>query len=126
MNAPRPASYLRSQRKQSGLSQQELAQLVGYPGEGCVSRHERFCNAPTLLIALGYEAVFHVPAAKLFPALFEPISRDVETRIKEMESHLHDSTAKGRKAVLIAQKLEWMWARRNPEQSEPSDEPGSV
>jgi transcriptional regulator with XRE-family HTH domain len=124
MNQAHLASYLRSHRKRSGLSQKELAMLLGYPDEGPVSRHERLYCTPPFRVALGYEAVFRIPASKLFPAALQEISQDVEVRLKNLESQLQNSTVKGRKAVLIARKLEWMWARQNPEQSDPFNGPG--
>jgi transcriptional regulator with XRE-family HTH domain len=117
MNQRYPASYLRSHRKRSGLSQMELAALLGYPNEGPVSRHERLYSTPPFRIALGYEVIFGVPASELFPATFEEISQYVEVRLKMLRSQLEDSTAKGRSAILIARKLEWMLERQNPEQS---------
>ena len=105
MNKSRLASYLSSHRKRSGLSQKELGQLLGYPSEGTVSRHERLRSTPPFHVALGYEAVFCVPVSELFPGKFEQIRKDVEARIAHMERQLQDSTAKGRKAARIARKL---------------------
>lgn len=123
MNQSYLASYLRYHRKRSGLSQKELAMLLGYPDEGPVSRHERLYCTPPFRIALGYETVFRIPASELFPATLQEISQDVEVRLTKLESQLSNSSVKGRKAVLIARKLEWMWARQNPKQSDPSNGP---
>jgi transcriptional regulator with XRE-family HTH domain len=122
MNKSRLASYLGSHRKRSGLSQKELGQLLGYPSEGTVSRHERLCSTPPFQVALGYEAVFRIPVSELFPGAFERIRQDVEARIAHMERKLQDSTAKGREAARIARKLEWIWERQNQEQIPPSHE----
>ena len=124
MNHAHTASYLRFYRKRSGLSQKELAILVGYPNEGPVSRQERLYCTPPFHTALGYEAIFRVPASELFPAAFEEILNAVEVRLKRLESQLQNSTVKGRNAILIARKLEWIWERQNPEQSDLSDEAG--
>jgi transcriptional regulator with XRE-family HTH domain len=124
MNQQQLASYLRSHRKRAGLSQKELAMLLGYPDEGPVSRHERLYCTPPFHIALGYEAVFSVSVSELFPAAFEEVSQAVEVRLKRLESRLQNSTDKGRKAVLIARKLEWMWERQNRQQSDFPNEAG--
>jgi DNA-binding XRE family transcriptional regulator len=121
MNKSRLASYLRSHRKRSGLTQKELAALVGYPDEAQVSRHERLCCTPPLLIALGYEAVFRAPVSELFPGVYESLVASIEERLKALEQALHESTAKGRKAAAIARKLEWMWERQNLAQSNSSN-----
>jgi transcriptional regulator with XRE-family HTH domain len=117
MNKSCLASYLGSHRKRSGLSQKELGQLLGYPSEGTISRHERICSTPPFQAALAYEAVFRVPVSELFPGAFERIRQDIEARISRMERELQGSTAKGREAARIARKLEWIWERQNQEQT---------
>src|SRR5580698_4762105 len=99
MNQSRLASYLRSHRKRSGLTQKELAVLVGYPDEAQVSRHERLYCTPPFLIALRYEAVFRVPVSQMFPGVYESLVGSVEDHLKALEGALHESTAKGRKGA---------------------------
>jgi DNA-binding XRE family transcriptional regulator len=118
MNHSRLASYLRSHRKRSGLSQREIAHLLGYPDQGPVSRHERLCCVPPLMIALSYQAIFCVPVSDLFPGAYDAISQAVEERLAKMKDDLHQRSAKGRNAAMIARKLEWMWERQNPDQSD--------
>jgi transcriptional regulator with XRE-family HTH domain len=113
----RSASYLRSHRKHSGLSQQDVARLLGYLHEGEVSRHERYTSAPPLRIALGYEALFKVSVSELFPHEFNLVKHEVEQRLKRLVEALQNSTVRGRKASLIARKLEWMWERDNQQTS---------
>jgi transcriptional regulator with XRE-family HTH domain len=124
MNHAHIATYLRSYRKRSGLSLKELAFLLGYPNEGPVSLHERLRCMPPFRAALGYEAVFRIPASRLFPAAFDEISRAVEGRLKMLEKQLQNPNVKGRKPVLIARKLEWMRERQNLEQPDFPDEAG--
>lgn len=119
MNHSRPACFLRSHRKRSGLSQKELALLIGYPNEGSVSRHERLYCVPPFHIALAYEAVFRISVSGLFPGAYSEISEGIDTRIEEWESQLRDATVRGRRAVQIARILEWMSERQN------QDRPGS-
>jgi DNA-binding XRE family transcriptional regulator len=118
MNHSRLASYRRSYRKRSGLSQREIAHLLGYPDQGPVSRHERLCCVPPLMIALSYQAIFRVPISDLFPGAYETAKQAIEERLAKMESTLQQCSAKGRNAAMIARKLEWMWERQNPEQSD--------
>jgi DNA-binding XRE family transcriptional regulator len=123
MNTLRLPSYLHSHRKRSGLSQRELARLLGYPDQGPVSRHERLCGVPPLMIALGYQAIFHQPVSDLFPGAYETVKAAVEERLDKLKDDLHQRSAKGRGAAMIARKLEWMWERENPEQSDSIHEP---
>ncbi|MGD0904706.1 MAG: helix-turn-helix transcriptional regulator [Terracidiphilus sp.] len=112
------ANYLRYHRKRSGLSQREIAQLLGYPDQETVSRHERSYSVPPLIIALSYQAIFRVPVSDLFPGPYETTKRKIEERIAKMEHNLQQRSAKGRDAAMIARKIEWMWERQNPQQSD--------
>lgn len=118
MATPSIASYLRSHRLKSGMSQRELAELIGIVEHHQVSNHERSASVPSLLAALSYEAVFGVPAAQLFPGIYETIRANVRERLAEWEEKLKNTTFKGRPAQAIAQKLEWIHRRGNPEISE--------
>jgi transcriptional regulator with XRE-family HTH domain len=108
------ANYLRSHRMRSGLTQRELADLMGLIAHHQVSQHERSFAIPSFLAALSYEAVFRVPAAELFPGSFQTISRNIEERLAEMERRLESSTPTGHAAQITARKLEWLCERRNP------------
>lgn len=109
------ANYLRSHRKKSGLSQSELAHIVGYDTQAPISEHERSVTIPALLIALSYEIVFRVPISEMFPGLYGAVEERIEEQLTKMEDELHQSSAKGRRAAFIARKLEWLWERRNPD-----------
>lgn len=106
------ATYLRSHRLKSGLTQREVSELIGLIAHHQVSNHERSV-VPSLMVALSYHVVFAVPVTELFPGLYATVRLNVEERLTELEKKLQDSTAKGRKAQAVAQKLEWLWERRN-------------
>jgi transcriptional regulator with XRE-family HTH domain len=113
MNTPLMASYLRSHRLKSGLTQRELAELVGLIAHHQVSQHERSIAIPSLLAALSYQAIFGIPIIELFPGAYEAIRANVEDGLHRIEKTLQDSSVKGRAAEAIARKLEWLWERRN-------------
>jgi DNA-binding XRE family transcriptional regulator len=112
---PQMANRVRVHRRKSGLSQSELAAILGTLGPVGISRHEQSATLPKILVAAGYEIVFRVPIADLFPGVYETLRLDIEARLLTFEEELHKSTAKGREATLIARKLEWLWERRNRE-----------
>lgn len=114
MPTPPLASYLRSHRLNSGMSQRELAEVVGLIMDHQVSTHERSIGIPSFLVALSYEAIFHVPVAELFPGFAETVQANVEERLAEREKRLRDSPSKGRRAEAIARQLEWLRERRIP------------
>ena len=64
------SNYLRTFRKRSGLSQDDVAFLLGVQSGAEVSRHETFKRVPTLKTALSYEAIFGVPVRELFAGEF--------------------------------------------------------
>ena len=107
------AAHLRSLRKRSGLSQKELAHILGFRSEAPISRHERSDAVPDLLTAFGYQAIFRVPISELFPGLYQAVALGIEERMATMEDELHKSTAKGRTAVPVAHKLEFLCERRD-------------
>ncbi len=108
-------TYLRFLRRRSGLSQRELARILGNITASQISRHERSAAPPTLLTAFGYQAVFKKLTPDIFPGLYHTIEAGVEERLEAFERELGNSTAKGRSAVPVARQLEWLWERNNPE-----------
>src|SRR5947209_13674153 len=106
------ASHLRVHRKKSGLSQLEVAQLIGYISEDAVMRHEQASSIPPLLIALAYEAIFRVPVSTLFPGIYEAVEQGIEMRLAILETMLQEKSAHDRDASTTARKLEWILARR--------------
>jgi DNA-binding XRE family transcriptional regulator len=113
MKQPHLASRVRSHRKRAGLSQKDLARIVGL-AEARISRHERFGIVPPLAVALSYEAAFGVAVRDLYPRLYEDITQGVEAELVAMETELQGMTAKGRRATSVARKLEWCCERKKP------------
>ncbi len=105
---------LRVHRRGSGLTQRELAEILGLISEWQISEHERSVGVPLFLTAVSYEIVFNVPISKLFPGIYEAVRMNIDSRLVELEARLHESSTKGRAAVLIARKIEWLTMRRNP------------
>ena len=113
--APSPVgTYLRFLRKQSGLSQRELARILGSVTPNQVSRHERSAILPTLIATFAYEAIFQKPASEIFPGLYHTVEMVVQERLEAFENDLSASTTKGR-ATPVARQLEWLRKRRNLE-----------
>jgi transcriptional regulator with XRE-family HTH domain len=113
-NQNRLVNYVRARRKRAGLSQVELAFVLGYRDEGVISRHELFRSVPPLLIALGYEVVFKTSVSELFPGLRETVENAIETSLADFESALHKQKNQAARSQLpvITRKLEWLNERR--------------
>jgi DNA-binding XRE family transcriptional regulator len=105
------ANYLRTHRKRAGLSQRELAGLLGYTDEGAISRHEQSQTLPPLLIAISYEIIFKAPVSALFPGIHGTLQEGIEDRLLELEHELGQRSARGATAPFVAQKLLWLYER---------------
>lgn len=106
---------LRTLRKRSGLSQRELAQLLGFDTGVPVFRHECSRTYPDLWKAVAYEIIFGVPISSQFPSLYRSVEPVIEKRILELKAHLEALPAKGTTAARNARKLEFFWERENGE-----------
>ena len=83
---------LRAHRRRCGLSQRDLAQLVGYLREWQISRHERSEASPPLHIALAYEVIFGIPVSKLFRGIHAKVTEEVRSKIYGMQRDAEQST----------------------------------
>lgn len=80
MASKKLSNYLRTFRKRSYLSQDEVAFLLGCKNGSKVSRYERFSREPSLETALRYEAIFGIPTRELFAGIFQKIEKEVFKR----------------------------------------------
>jgi transcriptional regulator with XRE-family HTH domain len=77
-------NLLRVVRRRLGLTQRELAFLLGYDSESQVSRIENGSRMPFLAEALIIELVFGVPAVRIFPQVREVVGERVGQRVKAL------------------------------------------
>jgi transcriptional regulator with XRE-family HTH domain len=84
MKTRRPLNYLRSYRLRWGLSQGELANLLGCKTAGVISRIEKKLRSPTLKIVIGCFVLFGTPAAEVFPDISGTVEADVMERVWEL------------------------------------------
>ena len=79
--------YLRSERRRTGLSQEDVAVLLG-THEFTLRRYERSNRLPPLETALAYEAIFGAPISELFAGTYREISerirRSAQLRIESL------------------------------------------
>lgn len=100
-------TYLRFLRRKSGLSQRDLAQILGSVSAAQISRHERSRSLPTMLTAFGYQVVFQEPVSEIFPGLFHAVEVGVEERLREFEFKIDNSDAKGPTPAPVESHVEW-------------------
>ena len=90
MSAPLE-NYLKTYRRRSGLSQDEMAFLLGSASGTKVSRYESRVRRPTLETALAYEAIFQVPASALFAGLYQKVEKEIIARAQLLARKLEGS-----------------------------------
>ena len=81
-------NYVRTHRRRAGLSQDEMAFLLGCKSPAKVSRYERFARQPSLETVLAYEAVFGTPARDLFGGMYDKARAQVLSRARELSQSL--------------------------------------
>jgi len=96
--------YLRTFRRRCGLTQRELAWLLGCESRSKVSHYERFVRKPSLESLLALEFVFEAPASELFGGIFETVAAVVKRRAKVLLRRVEGS-ASGKHAEVKARML---------------------
>ncbi len=87
MSKPLP-HYLRTFRRKSGLSQAEVAFLLGSESGSRVSRYERFHRMPGLEIAIAYAVVFQAPMSELFAGLHDQVADGIRDRAQVLRRRI--------------------------------------
>lgn len=80
-------NYLRSRRKSIGLSQEEIAFLLGFDSSH-ISRYERFTRSPGFKIAVAFEVIFKMPVRDLFSGDYRTIERAIRVRARHLAKRL--------------------------------------
>jgi transcriptional regulator with XRE-family HTH domain len=93
-------TYLRTFRRRWGLTQTELAFLIGVKSNTLVSRFEELKRTPNLAVAFACAIIFDVSPVELFPGLFDDAQDAVYLRANELYEELQGSSAKATRAKL--------------------------
>jgi transcriptional regulator with XRE-family HTH domain len=81
-------NYLRTHRRRQGLSQAEVAMLLGAASGTKVSRYENFTRMPGAFTIFAFEIVFNQPASELFAGSYDAIRLAVQKRAEHMVKQL--------------------------------------
>lgn len=87
-------SYVRACRRRWGLTQRELALLIGLSSSTAVSRIERSKRGTTTMTLIACGVVFGLSAPELFPPFYEGIEEAVATAAKLLHEELDGRTDK--------------------------------
>jgi transcriptional regulator with XRE-family HTH domain len=110
-------NYLRTYRRRSGLSQKEMAFLLGCREESKVSRYERRVRCPNSKTLIAYEVIFGTSTRELFTGTFEKVEKATAKRAQLLAQKLNQCAP----TPLTNRKL----ARLAAIASEPPSEPSS-
>lgn len=77
-------NYIATHRRLSGLSQDELAVLLGLENGAAVGRYENAVRLPELRALLAFEIVLDEPLQALFAGEAEYVRREVRARAKAL------------------------------------------
>jgi len=77
-------NYIRTLRRRTGLSQEELAFLAGGLRGSSLVRHENFGRTPGLETALLYAAIFQTDPREVFAGLHEKVETRARRRAKQL------------------------------------------
>ncbi len=102
-SSPLP-NYLRSHRKRSGLSQAEVAYLLGSKTGAHVCRHERRQQRPNLKTLIAYELLFQTPIRELYGGVRCEVERGVLKRARLLLQKLRNN-GPGKRTVRKIQTL---------------------
>jgi DNA-binding XRE family transcriptional regulator len=102
MTSPKLPNYIRTHRKRTHLTQNEVAFLLGSKNSAHVCRHERLEQTPNLHALLAYEILFRTPVRNLFSETHQDVEQKLTHRIRLLLQQL----AKSGQTRLKARKIE--------------------
>lgn len=95
-------NYLRTFRRRSGLSQKELAELLGAASGAKISRYENFSRVPCAATIFAYEVILGQPAEELFGGAYGAVRRSVQDRARRLSERLNRRPTNPRTARKLA------------------------
>ena len=108
-------AYVRAHRRKWGLTQVELARLLGLASRSAVSRIERAERVPTTATIIACGIIFGLATPELFPSLHEEVEQEVLAAAVALAAELVglNDAASVRKRALLEQFLERITNRNN-------------
>jgi DNA-binding XRE family transcriptional regulator len=94
-------NYLRTYRRRSFLSQDEVAFLLGVQTGTRVTRHEGANRTPTMETALGYEVLFDVPLRELFAGEATKVETIIRERLPELIRRVKENGGSDEKLAFL-------------------------
>jgi len=100
--AHRLSNYLRAYRVRAGLSQEEMAYLLGLSGGPKVSKYETGRRMPDIRTLIAYERVLGVPASEFYAGLHHQVDRETRRRAKKLAERINKDAQRQQRAYKLA------------------------
>lgn len=97
-------NYLRTCRRRVGLSQDEVALLLGNQGKKSATqtgRHEARERLPSLEVALAYERIYGVAVKELFAGVYRRVEGEVSERARKVLAQVEKEAKSRRQAAKV-------------------------
>ncbi len=94
-------NYLRTARRRSGLSQDEIAQLLGARSGSKICRYETLARVPAVSTVFALEIIFRVSVRELFAGTYAEVHCTILRRAKRLMKDLADDTSKPARRKLL-------------------------
>lgn len=101
-------SYLKTHRRRSGLTQQEVAFLLGYESSQVISRYEGLNRTPSLRATIAYLVIFDLSVDMLLPGAYREVERATVDRLLKLIKRINEqpsSTVSDWKADFLRQSI---------------------
>ncbi len=102
-------TYLRTYRKHTGLTQTEVAYVLGI-NRSDLWQYETSRREPSLRVLLALQILYRIPLRKLFAGIFIQCRLSTLSRLRRLRARLV-TAAKYKKSRLYTQKLGWVSMR---------------
>jgi transcriptional regulator with XRE-family HTH domain len=87
-------------RRRCGITQRELAYLIGAKSAGVISRIEGLKRVPSSAAAFACEIIFDTPPLDLFPEHFSALHQGILDRVNNLYEELQGNPSKVTRAKL--------------------------
>jgi len=108
MASRRLSNYLRAYRKRAGLTQRDVALLLGNSDGAQLSRYEKQHRIPPLETAIAFEVIYKAPVAELFAGLHDSVAAAVRKRTHEFALKCQEESVSDN---ITSSKLRWLAER---------------
>lgn len=88
MSCHKLPNYLKTYRKRTGFSQDEIAFLLGCKRASHVSRYERFHRTPGFHTLLAFKIIFQASARELFGGEYQKVEKAVCRRAERLAARI--------------------------------------